>query len=145
MMDNHSVGALAQADIERYCDSVDTVSAAEFALQRAGDSAMWRAVIRLQILPKIHLSICEETAAVRRRAGGTITAVALGRSPVAAALQATAPACRRHAWALDDGDVVGCATWVDNVFAVGRRGWAALELLEAELKASRNLPFKPST
>lgn len=53
MMDNHSQGAMAQADIERYYASVSVVRVMDYAQKMGGERPLWAAVLRLQMLPEV--------------------------------------------------------------------------------------------
>jgi hypothetical protein len=151
-LDDRGAAAVAQADIEKYYDSLPVVLVAQW-LEHHGFCRSWcAAAVRMQLLPSVELAAGSVTVSIGHRSAGSLTgsrvAGALGRVPVEETM-----AARAHIWQCDGfpgppGTVLTLASYVDNLFAASRTIPGAVRILEdaeTHLAARWRLRIKPSS
>lgn len=132
MLDVKSVGAVLQADVARYYDSISVLLCCYKLLKIGVDKGLVAGLCRLQLMPVVILHVLSATARVDQRTNGSITgtrtAGTLGQIPVESV-------CRDNAQVLSGlgfqagGSIITAMSWVDNVYALGRTSSSAMEAM----------------
>jgi hypothetical protein len=151
-LDDHGRGAAAQADIEKYYDSLDVLSVVRRLEANGLSRGTAGAIVRHQMIVQVFLQVRGVQQCVGARGCGSLTgsrvAGALGRVPVEETLCRMGPHWKAMGFSLDGGRALSVATYVDNLFAVSTSLAQACRILdefEAELATRWHLHIKPSS
>ena len=150
-LDDYGRGALAQADIEKYYDSLPVLSIVRWLCRQGLQENVAACILRHQMCPKVVLACGATDVPLPGRCIGGLTgsrtAGILGRIPVESI------AADRHEhwkqWAFRAaGDHFCLCSWVDNLFAASASLHGAISILEDfedQLQSKWRMKIKPSS
>ena len=151
-LDDHSRGCIAQADIEKYYDSLPVLRVVRWLDANGLELAWCAAALRHQLLPKVSLRTSNSITVLGSRSAGSLTgtrvAGALGRVSVEEALIALADPLMNIGFPGPGGARLTIATYVDNMFSASvcpRSATSMLQLIEARLLELWVLHIKPES
>jgi len=148
MMDLHSIGGIAQADIRKFYDSIDLNLVCEWLLDNGCDCDLVGSIARLAVCPRVRLRVCDNMFEVGERHIGVYTgsrlAGALGRIPILDAFDKCKRDVTKALFVVGDHRVpVMC--WIDNVYVVAASGQKAVDSIEQlgeQLRSTWRLDWK---
>ena len=148
MLDCHSQGAVASADIRQYYDHLPPLKAARHFCERGVPSALAATFLRIHTCAKVNVNVMGGNQLLRSRAIGCLTgsrsAVVAGRLPTEDAAAQCRIDIERSAFKFGDFRF-GLLAWVDNLFMIGASptcATGALEKLEEVLSSQWGLNYK---
>ena len=118
ILDNKSVGTVAQMDVQKHFDSVDLLAVFRWLLA-AGFTPEWAVVaIWIQLLPRITFKVLNVECALTSRSTGSLTgsrvASAMARVPILDLIYSNVKQLLPHALSIGSWCAL-CATYVDNI------------------------------
>ena len=150
-LDDHSRGAIAQLDIEKYYDSIRLLIVGRWLVSHGCPVALAACALRQQMMPQVSLNISGVDVAIPARSCGSLTgsrvAGTLARVPVESTIQARHAHWKRWGFKCDRGALT-VSTYVDNLYSVSHSLAGAIAILDdfAEVLASSwRLRIKPSS
>ena len=150
-IDNFGQSAIAQADIERYYDSLPSLRIARWLGAHGVPVEMAACLLRHQMLPKVTLCAGAAEAIVTGRCEGGLTgsrvAGLFGRIPVESTMAERRLVWRARGFQADDHVLCVCS-YVDNLFSASGSLHGAISILddfEAQLERNWGLRIKPSS
>ena len=137
MMDSHSAGGVAQADIRSYYDALPLKEIVLDATARGLEESTAGAALALQYLPSVQFRVGSEERHIAWRTTGSLTgsrlAGALGRWPVETAVATVLQADSHRGFRIDQGGGGGRLTfgvYIDNLYALAANMSDAVDLIE---------------
>ena len=150
-LDNFGAAAVAQADIEKYYDSLPVLRIARWLVSNGTPACHAACLVRHQMCPRIVLrSGTIEFELGNRTVGaltGSRTAGLLGRIPVEAILVDRHAQWEAHGFHKSQGSLTMC-TWVDNLFSASDSLEGAISILEDfeyQLEVHWKMKIKPTS
>ncbi|CAK0910579.1 unnamed protein product [Prorocentrum cordatum] len=150
-IDNFGRAAIAQADIERYYDSLPSLRIARWLGAHGVPVEMAACLLRHQMLPKVTLCAGAAEAIVTGPCEGCLTgnrvAGLFGRIPVESTMAERRLVWRAKGFQADDHVLCVCS-YVDNLFSASGSLHGAISILddiEAQLERNWGLHIKPSS
>ena len=150
-LDDKSRSAVAQADIEKYYDSLDPILLVQWLLQHGASLAACGSILRHQMQPQVYLRIGNVRIPIHGRCVGCLTgsrvAGFLGRIPVESTISE-----RHHTWMQwgyqTSSHTLNVCVYVDNIYSASSSLHGAVSILEdfeAHLRDRWRLRIKPSS
>ena len=150
-LDKFGAAAVAQADIEKYYDSLPTLRIARWLIAHGAACSHAACLIRHQMCPHVILKCGDVEVEIANRTVGGLTgsrtAGFLGRIPVEATIADRLPSWRRHGFHTSELSLCMC-TWVDNLFSASDSLDGAISILEdfeSHLKTNWQMNIKPTS
>ena len=150
-LDNGSKGAIAQCDVQAHYDTVNGLKVTNWLNAKGADKALTAAALRMQLVCKVSLQSGAMNIVISNRSNGSLTgsrvAGAWGRVPVEATIAKRNSSWKERGWRTT-GETLTVASYVDNLFALGRDADAAIATCEdfgKHLAADWGQKIKPSS
>ena len=148
-LDMRSEAAVAEADIEKYYDSLDPFALCTFLSGRGVDESMLAAVLNAQMSPSVKLRVgSSPPLLMRSRSSAALTgsrlAGSLGQIPILHAIESRRSTWYPKAFSFGGEQIILC-TWIDNLFSFSNRIDHAIDILadlEQHIMSHWNLRFK---
>jgi len=151
MLDSHSVGAVASADIKQFYDHIPTLKAARKFIERGVHPAIAATFLRIHACVEVRLESAGVEVGLGRRVRGCLTgtrsAGCAGRLPVEDAVHLNAELLQRCSFKFGHFKF-GIMSWIDNLFMIGeapQSATAALEAIEDTLRSEWSLEYKDAS
>ena len=150
-LDNGSKGAIAQCDVQAHYDTVSGLKITNWLNNKGADRAVTTTALRMQLVCKVSLQSGAMNIVIGNRSNGSLTgsrvAGAWGRVPVETTIAKRNNDWKRQGWQTT-GETLTVATYVDNLFALGRDADAAIDICNdfgKHLAADWGQKIKPSS
>ena len=150
-LDDHSRGAVAQADIEKYYDSIRLLRVVRGLVSKGCPVGLAACALRQQMVPHVSLNMSGVEVTIRGRSRGSMTgsrvAGTLARVPVEDTIQERHAHWKRWGYKCDAGTLT-VSTYVDNLYSVSHSlagATAILDDFERVLASKWCLRIKPSS
>ena len=150
-LDDFGRGAIAQADIEKYYDSLPVLSIIRWLCNNGLDHGTAASILRHQMCPKIILACGTADIPIPGRCiggpTGSRTAGVLGRIPVESIMASRHKHWQRWGFKAE-GEYFCLCSWVDNLFSASASLSGAiciLEDFEDQLQTRWRMKIKPSS